>query len=308
MKRDTRGWNLAAAALALGISGCASQTPPQELVNARDAYQRAEGGLAQEWTPAQLYAAEKSLELAEQTFDAEGNSADTRDRAYVAMRKAQLANVQAHIVRNQRKLQALQKDMKLEQTQQLSTLRESYEEQQTRLAAEQRARKEAEKRAEQLAKDLAEIAQVKEEPRGTVITLSGSVLFASGETELLPAAQSRLEKVATALIQEDPGAMVVVEGHTDTQGSEEFNLDLSEKRAESVRKYLVSQGVAEDRIRAKGVGFAEPVAPNKTVEGRANNRRVEIIVKPPSATSGTGSASEGQDSSESQPNEPQAGG
>ena len=95
--------------------------------------------------------------------------------------------------------------------------------------------------------DLARIASVKQEARGMVITLSGSVLFASGKSDLLPDAQIKLNEVATALGQQDPDAKIVVEGHTDSQGASSFNQDLSQKRAESVRGYLVSRGIASDR-------------------------------------------------------------
>jgi outer membrane protein OmpA-like peptidoglycan-associated protein len=113
-----------------------------------------------------------------------------------------------------------------------------------------------------------------------VITLSGGVLFASGKTELLPAAQLKLNEVADALIKEDPLSKIVVEGHTDSQGSAPFNQDLSQRRAQSVRDYLVSRGIASDRITAQGYGLTRSVADTGSPEGRANNRRVEIVVQP----------------------------
>jgi outer membrane protein OmpA-like peptidoglycan-associated protein len=113
-----------------------------------------------------------------------------------------------------------------------------------------------------------------------VITLSGSVLFASNESTLLPAAMVKLNEVADALIKGNPDSNITVEGHTDSQGQRQYNMDLGEKRAKAVRDQLVSRGVAADRIKAVGVGPDRPVADNKTAEGRANNRRVEIIVEP----------------------------
>ena len=73
---------------------------------------------------------------------------------------------------------------------------------------------------------------------------------------------------------------MVVEGHTDSQGADAMNQELSQKRAESVRTYLVSRGIAADRITAQGFGPSRPIADNTSPEGRANNRRVEIVVKP----------------------------
>jgi outer membrane protein OmpA-like peptidoglycan-associated protein len=72
----------------------------------------------------------------------------------------------------------------------------------------------------------------------------------------------------------------VVEGHSDSKGNKDHNLELSARRAEAVRTYLVSQGVNSSRISSQGLGFSRPIAPNKTAEGRANNRRVEIVVQP----------------------------
>ena len=113
-----------------------------------------------------------------------------------------------------------------------------------------------------------------------VITLNGSVLFTSAKWELLPAAQLKLNDVAKALTEQDPDSKMVVEGHTDSQGMAASNQELSQKRAQAVRDYLVSRGIAADRITAEGFGSTRGVAGNDTAEGRANNRRVEIVVKP----------------------------
>ena len=113
-----------------------------------------------------------------------------------------------------------------------------------------------------------------------VITLSGSVLFASAKWDVLPDAYAKLDSVAKALTEQDPDAKIVVEGYTDSQGSAPFNQDLSQKRADSVRAYLVGHGIASDRVTAQGFGLARPIADNSSPEGRANNRRVEIVVQP----------------------------
>jgi len=263
----------------LVAAGCA-HTTPKELLDARAAYKQAAAGIAQQETPAELHTAENSLKLAEQTFEDEGDSDRTRDRAYVAMRKAQLAEVQGRVLQNEKRLEGLQKNMSQEQAAELAKLRGDYKTQQGQLVNSEAARKEAERRAAQAAADLARIASVKQESRGMVITLSGEVLFTSGKAELLPAAQAKLTEVANALTQQSPDATIVVEGHTDAQGSQTFNLDLSTRRATAVRDYLASHGVAPDRIRAEGLGFSRPIGDNKTAEGRANNRRVEIVVQP----------------------------
>jgi outer membrane protein OmpA-like peptidoglycan-associated protein len=145
-------------------------------------------------------------------------------------------------------------------------------------ANQQRA--EAEKRAAQMAADLARFASVKQEPRGMVITLSGSVLFASAKSDLLPDAQNKLADVAKALALQDPTTRILVEGYTDSQGGASYNQDLSQRRAESVRAYLISHGLPSSRVTAEGFGLKQPIADNASPEGRANNRRVEIVVQP----------------------------
>lgn len=97
---------------------------------------------------------------------------------------------------------------------------------------------------------------------------------------MLPAAQLKLNGVAEALTQQDPDSKMVVEGHTDSQGGDSYNQDLSQRRAQTVRDYLVSRGIAADRVRSQGFGSSRSVADNKSTEGRANNRRVEIVVAP----------------------------
>jgi outer membrane protein OmpA-like peptidoglycan-associated protein len=267
-------------ALSLLVAAGCAHTTPKELLDARAAYKQAAAGIAQQETPAQLHTAENSLALAEQTFQEEGDTHRTRDRSYVAMRKAQLAEVQGRVLQNEKRLEGLEKNMSQAQAAELAKLRGDYKTQQGQLVNAEAARKEAERRAEQSAADLARIASVKQESRGMVITLSGEVLFTSGKAELLPSAQAKLTEVATALTQQNPDAAIVVEGHTDAQGSQTFNLDLSTRRATAVRDYLASHGVAPDRIRAEGLGFSRPIGDNKTAEGRANNRRVEIVVQP----------------------------
>jgi len=79
-------------------------------------------------------------------------------------------------------------------------------------------------------------------------------------------------------LRKHPRLKVELQGHTDSIGSAPYNLTLSRKRAESVRDYLVTRGIASDRVSAQGFGLNSPVADNATAEGRANNRRVEIVI------------------------------
>jgi outer membrane protein OmpA-like peptidoglycan-associated protein len=120
---------------------------------------------------------------------------------------------------------------------------------------------------------------VRQEPRGTVIVLPGSVLFLSGESQLTGAAQQKLAMVAEALAPQADSHDITVEGHTDSQGTPTSNQVLSESRARAVMDYLVSRGVRAQAITSVGIGQSRPIADNGSPEGRANNRRVEIIVR-----------------------------
>jgi outer membrane protein OmpA-like peptidoglycan-associated protein len=257
---------------------CAHKTPV-ELQDARASYrQAADDTKTRQEAPAQLDEARQSLARAERSFDVEGNTPKTRDRAYIATRKAELALV---LARTADHMQAARNAELWKTRSELAAQQAENEAKAAELAAEQERRLEVERRAAMAIAALAQIAAVAQEERGTVITLSGSVLFASGKSALLPAATSRLTQVAEALAAGDPGSTFLVEGYTDSRGSDAFNQKLSEARAQSVRDFLVAHGVAADRIQARGLGEEDPVADNATADGRANNRRVEIVIQPP---------------------------
>lgn len=278
----------------LGTAGCATVMPPQELVTAREVYGRASTGPAASLNPTDLHTAKLSLAEAESSFEKDGDSQVTRDLSYTAERKAATAESRARamkvmgdkdqVVAGMHSGVAAQGKMTAAElaraNQSLASKDQALQAQGAALQTEVQRRQEAEKRAAQAAADLAKFASVKQETRGMVITLNGSVLFASGKSELLPAAQARLTEVAKALNEQDPDAKMVVEGHTDSQGAAAFNQDLSQRRAQSVRDYLVARGIASDRITAEGFGPSRSIADNASAEGRANNRRVEIVVKP----------------------------
>lgn len=123
-------------------------------------------------------------------------------------------------------------------------------------------------------------ASVKPEPvQSEVITLSdaGDVLFAFNQSELTPAAQSKLDSLMPKLQSADVVSIKVI-GHTDSVGSDTYNQALSERRASSVAAYLLSQGLAPNKLTSEGKGQSQPVADNETEEGRAKNRRVELHI------------------------------
>lgn len=280
--------------LAFANAACATVAAPAELVAARTSYSQAQNGVAAKFNPSDLHTAHKALDAAEKSFADDGDTQRTRDLAYTAARRVEIAEARANAMKATQNQQNTISDMHADETAQLkatstklgqanqrmATQDQTLQNKEQQLAAETAAREAAEKRAAQAAADLAKFASVKQETRGMVITLSGGVLFASAKAELLPSAQLKLNSVAEALTQQDPDSKIVVEGHTDSQGGESYNQDLSQRRAQSVRDYLVSRGIATDRVTSQGFGFSRSVADNKSAEGRANNRRVEIVVQP----------------------------
>lgn len=268
-----------------GLLGSCAATAPNELVNAREAYRRASTGMTASVAPAELHVAKLALEKAERNFLESPESYQTRDLSYVAERKSQLAEATASITVEQNKQAKANATFQTEQGKMLSDTKQaltasenSGEKTEEQLAQEKAARIAAEKRTADALAALAALAAVKEEPRGTVITLSGSVLFASGKTTLLPAALSRLDQVAAVLL-ENSMRNILVEGHTDSQGSDSFNMGLSQGRADAVRNYLVQRGYQGNLIVAHGLGEGQPVSENDNADGRANNRRVEIVIE-----------------------------
>jgi outer membrane protein OmpA-like peptidoglycan-associated protein len=118
--------------------------------------------------------------------------------------------------------------------------------------------------------------ETRDTARGLIVNMSG-VLFATGQSDLRPAAREKLAKISGILLAH-PDLRLSVEGYTDSTGSSAFNQTLSEQRAAGARDYLVSQGVAADSIVSSGYGSAKPVASNDTASGRQSNRRVELVV------------------------------
>ena len=121
---------------------------------------------------------------------------------------------------------------------------------------------------------------VTETPDGTGILVNlPDITFAVDSTTISPGLQSALDEVAASL-QKYPNSLIDVMGHTDSSGSDSYNLDLSRRRAESVKGYLVMRGVSGARVATIGYGEQYPRADNATAEGRALNRRVEIRITP----------------------------
>lgn len=301
MKTNTLILGVACAAL---LSSCAA-TVPVELVNAREAYRRASNGPAAQVAPAELHVANQALAQAELSFKNSPDSYQTRDLAYVAGRKSELATATASITIQQASEAKAKDDFQAAQGKIVKDTKEDLSQARTaltaaqqtgaatsvalaasersgnlsaqQLVAEKDARAAAEKKAADAQLALAKLGSVKDEPRGMVITLSGSVLFASSQAVLLPDARTRLDQVVAVLLTTRE-RNITIEGHTDSQGTDANNMSLSQRRADAVRDYIVAKGYQSDLIQAHGLGEGHPVADNASAEGRANNRRVEIVI------------------------------
>jgi len=128
----------------------------------------------------------------------------------------------------------------------------------------------------QLLNQLNSILQTRDSARGLIVNMS-DVLFDTGSATLKPGAREKLAKIS-GIVLAHPGLTLQIEGHTDSVGSDDFNQQLSERRADSVRDFLASQGVGASSMTAKGFGKTQPVASNDNAEGRQRNRRVELVV------------------------------
>jgi len=275
------------------LSACGGERlPPKALSDARDEFHRAKTGIAIQLDPTDVHEADLALQRANQAWGDDPDDPNTIDLAIVAQRKAQIAEAEAQTMKSQRDAEEAKRQLQeLMSTQlqsargQLNQTKQQLNQTQGALEAEQKAAAEQRQRLDDLEKKLkdardtiAKIAAVKDDDRGMVITLQGEVLFSTGKWDLKAGAMAKLDQIAEVLVgKEQP---MVVYGHTDNVGTHDMNMDLSQKRANAVRDYLVSRGIPQDLISAQGKGPDVPVSDNGSIEGRASNRRVEIVVQP----------------------------
>jgi len=240
---------MAAVAFAI-LAGCAS-TPDSspDLQAAQAAYDMARQN------PDILKYAARDLESAQKTLERAATAtelADMNSLAYVAQSEVKLAEAKA------------QRGLAEAKIEELGRVKSEVQ---------------LEVRDTELASSRAQLAelQARQTERGTIVTL-GNVLFATGRAELLPGAMQSVDRLAEYL-QDNPQKSVLVEGHTDSTGSDTTNLRLSQERADSVRMALISRAISANRIVATGLGSSRPIAPNDTSSGRQQNRRVEIVIQ-----------------------------
>ncbi len=257
------------------LASCAGVPQKDEILkNARAAYAEIEANPNAQ-SLASLYDAEQALKKAENA----GTVVEMEHLAYLAEKQAEITAAMAETKGAKTKREVLTKQQ--DEARLSAREREILEKQrQADMALDEaeRARQEAQKLAaknQDLEKQLSEL-QGKQTDKGLVLTL-GDVLFETGKADLLSGALQQMDKIA-AYLSQAVDRNVLVEGHTDNVGSDEYNMGLSERRANSVRFALVERGVTSNRILAKGYGKSKPVAENNTDVGRQQNRRVEITI------------------------------
>lgn len=268
-------------ALALTWCACGDAAPSRRLLDARAAFERARIGKAAQYAPADLHTAKVALTAAEEASEDDPQSPETLTLAYVALRTAELVEAKANTKSAEAELGRTEEEYQRLTEAEMARARGELARTQEELLAERKARTAAEERYGEAMRKLAEAAavNVKQESRGTVIVLPGSVLFRSGESALAPAAQQKLTLIAGTLAPQAEEHDIVVEGHTDSRGSRSDNMQLSRQRAQVVVNFLVARGVPVDAISAVGVGPDRPIADNNSRDGRSENRRVEIVIK-----------------------------
>jgi outer membrane protein OmpA-like peptidoglycan-associated protein len=275
------------AALAALLLACASAPQRNESVEeARTEVQKlSQQPLAQQAASTDIEAARSSLQQADTALQQRKSPDEVNHLAYLALRHAQAgqARVAAAAARQEVAQAEQERNRVVLQTRERETQRARSEAETAKSQAEtaksqaETAKNEAQAVQSQLesARQQLQDLQAKQTERGMVVTL-GDVLFDTGRATLKPGAERALERLAQFL-RTNPGTRIIVEGHTDSVGSEAYNEELSQRRAQAVTEALRARGVPAEQYQAKGLGKAYPVASNETPAGRQQNRRVEIV-------------------------------
>ena len=253
--------------------GCTAGSPPVALEHARTAYAQAQQTpQVTTQAPVALQDADQALRRAERVWADDKDTEEVQHLAYLTTQRVEIAKTvtekklaegsiqQANQERDQVLLEARTRDA------QRAHGEAEQAKQQAHVATTQ---------AQQLQQELAAL-QAKQTDRGVVLTL-GDVLFETGQADLRAGALRNLYPLVT-FMQKHPERQVMIEGHTDSVGSDAYNLELSQRRADAVRDFLMQNGVKAAQITTRGYGKASPVASNDTAAGRQQNRRVEIII------------------------------
>lgn len=255
------------AVVLAGTWGCTTMSEPAALSQARTQYMQAQQNpQVTTHAPVALREAEQTLRQAERLWVEEEDEAEVQHLAYVTERRVDIARANTEQKLAEADIQKLG-----EERDQVLLRSRTREAQQAQREAQQ-----ATTHASRLEQELAAL-KAKQTDRGLVVTLS-DVLFEFNRADLKPGAMRSLYPLVTFL-KENPTRTVSIEGHTDSVGSQSYNLELSARRADAVRDFLMAQGVEAGRINTVGYGKAYPVASNDTEAGRQQNRRVEVVMQ-----------------------------
>lgn len=283
--------NIAAVAVTAILGACAStpSTPPTALEQARSAYLAAKNNQhVPRFAPEELNKAGRSLDEAERLWTRGEDADDVAHQAYLAKQQARIAAETAAARAARSEIE--QADLERKNVVARARSEELAEQQQQAQAAARSAQAQAEEARQQAMQQQQRSAQeikrlesqleslkAEQTNQGWVLTLGGDVLFDVGQAVLKPGAYRSIEQIAQFL-QANPERSIVVSGYTDNTGSEQLNLDLSQRRAEAVKQALVARNIDPNRIRVQAFGEAYPVAGNETAAGRQLNRRVEVMI------------------------------
>jgi len=268
-----RTYNVLVAAAVTSLLAACTSTPDriEELETARAIVPQVEASPRAGIAATYVAEARKSLDRANRLVDSGGRVGDIEFEAMVASRNAEIANEKILAAQAQEEIEkgTAERQAVLIEAREAESRRRA---QQAANATEQAEL--AEHRASTLEQELSEL-RAKKTDRGMVLTL-GDVLFDTGMATLKPGAYTTIDRLATVLKQA-PDRKVTIEGHTDSVGSDDYNRQLSERRAAAVQTALLERGVNSNQITATGKGETFPVASNDNAGGRQQNRRVEMV-------------------------------
>lgn len=262
------------------FTGCAGSRPTS-LDRARSSLLQAQQDpQVARYAPAQLSEAQATLTQAERAWNSDGDRVETSHLAYVTEQKAGIAVAvaQQKVAEDQvQRLRAQRENIRLgARTREAELARAQAEAATDRAQAATDRAVAATARTQALEQELAAL-KAKDTERGLVMTLQEGVLFEYDKAELMSGAMRNLQPLLTFL-KEHPDRTLLIEGHTDSIGSDSYNSELSQRRAEAVRNFLIFNGVSTDRVLARGYGKSYPVTTNNTEAGRQQNRRVEVVI------------------------------
>jgi outer membrane protein OmpA-like peptidoglycan-associated protein len=291
---------LALSATVVSLAGCASAPKESALMaQAREAVNAADSDPnVSKYAPTELQRARGSLNDAEAVAKKKGvNDPDTAHGAYSATLLAHIAEQRAHehLAADRIKAGETERQQILLSAREGEANRALGQAHDAQAAAEQ-ARNEAQNaqsqaqaaqtqaqtaqqqmaQAQEESRRLASELQAAQTTRGLVLTL-GDVLFDTGKAELKPGAERAIDKL-TSFLSENPERKVQVEGFTDAQGPDDYNRQLSQRRADAVATAIMQRGIQAERVRARGYGEEFPVASNDSPASRQRNRRVEVVI------------------------------